>query len=106
VSYREWVSSNGMGRLRIYSDDMLCRFDKLSGSMAFREDNVMIEYEDYQSNQRMTIIAERCVVYEEGNHVYIQLMGRRVVQMEPLSARRRATRIPRVRRPIEIHNEF
>jgi hypothetical protein len=106
VSYKEWVSSNGRGRLRIYSDEVLCRFDKLSGSMAFREDNAMIEYEDYQSNRRMTIVAERCIVWEEGNQVYIQLMGRRAIQTEPLSAGR-ASRISRgTQRPIEIHSEF
>jgi hypothetical protein len=32
-----------MGRLRIYGDEVRCRFDKISGSMAFKEDNVMIE---------------------------------------------------------------
>lgn len=106
MSYREWISSNGRGRLRIYSDEMLCRFDKLSGSMAFREDNVMIEHEDHQSNRRMTIVAERCIVWEEGNQVYIQLMGRRVIRTEPLSAGR-ASRIPgKTQRPIEVYSEF
>jgi hypothetical protein len=106
MSYREWVSNNGMGRLRVYSDDMLCRFDKLSGSMAFRQENVMIEYEDFRTNQRMTIIAEKCVVWEEGNQVYLQLRGRRVIHTESLSTRQTAP-IPRKnQRPIEVYNEF
>jgi hypothetical protein len=106
VSYREWVANNGRGRLRIYSDDMLCRFDTLKGSMAFRQGNVMIEYEDHQTNQKTTIIAENCVVWEEDNQVYLQLTGRRVIHTEPLSTRRTVP-IPRKnQRPIEVYNEF
>lgn len=106
MSYKEWVSNNGRGRLRIYGDDMLCRFGTLNGSMAYRQGNAMVEYEDYQTNQRTTIVAEKCVWWEEGNEVYIQIMGRRVVQTEPLSSRRTYPTSQRNRRPVEVYNEF
>lgn len=106
MSYREWVSSNGRGRLRIYSDDALCRFDTLNGSMAFRHGNSMVEYEDFQSGQRQIIVAEKVIVWEEGNAVYIQLIGKRVIHTEPLSANRRTPILPRNKQPIEVYNEM
>lgn len=106
MDHKEWVSNNGMGKLRIYSDEMLCRFDKLGGSMAFRLENAMIEYEDYRTNQKTTIIAERCVVWEEKNQVYIQVSGRKVIHTEPIPKSRKI-RVPSTdRRPIKVYNEF
>ena len=46
MSYREWRSTNGRGRLLIYSDGMLLRFDTLNGSGAARFENVMVIHED------------------------------------------------------------
>lgn len=106
MSYREWGSSNGMGRLRVYSDNDLYRFDKLRGSMAFRYENVMIEYEDYRTNQRTTIIAERCFIWEDENHVYLQLSGRKIVHTEPLRAQRRHRISGENRRAIEVYSDF
>jgi len=106
MSYREWVSKNGRGRIRVYSDDMLCRFDKLQGSMAFKQRNVMIEYEDHQTNQRTTIIAENCIVWEEGNRVFLHLTGRRVIHTESLYTSRSFPIPGKKRRPLEVHNEF
>jgi len=105
MSYREWVSSNGRGRLRIYNDDELCRFDTINGSMAFRHGKAMVEYEDFQSGQRQIIVAENFVVWEEGNAVYIQPVGRRVIHTEPLSTSRRSPIPRRNRQPIDVYNE-
>ncbi|MEM1589647.1 MAG: hypothetical protein QW175_04450 [Candidatus Bathyarchaeia archaeon] len=106
MSYKEWVSSNGRGRIRIYGDDMLCRFNMKDGSMAYRQGNVMVEHEDYQTNQRTIIIAEKCVWWEEENNVYIQFIGRRVIHTELLSTRRTYPTPQKNRRPIEVHGEF
>lgn len=103
MSYREWIPSNGMGRLRIHSDDDLCRFDKLSGSMIFRLRNVMIEYEDYRTNQRTIIIAEKCFLWEVENNVYIQTVGRRVVYTEPIYPERRNTISKKNRKATEVY---
>lgn len=106
MSYREWVSSNGRGRLRIYNDDELCRFDTINGSMTFRHGKAMVEYEDFQSGQRQIIVAERIIMREERDCVYLQLIGRRVIHTEPLSTGRRSPIPRRNRQPIDVYIEW
>jgi hypothetical protein len=93
----EWNSRNGSGRLAIYSDDIIQRFDKLSGSLDSRARNTMIVHED-NSGERRVMIAEECMVWEDDRYVYLQLGGRTVNRTEPISMgtlpRRRNTRNP------------
>jgi hypothetical protein len=107
MSYREWRSSNGRGRLRIYSDDALYRFDKLTGDMATRQENVMIEYEDRETGQRQRFVFEQCIDWEDKRYVYFVPKGHRVRQTEPLSTHaRHRTPIPRRnRQPIRIYDD-
>ncbi|MGQ9514578.1 MAG: hypothetical protein ACUVTL_05955 [Thermoproteota archaeon] len=87
MSYIEWVSSNGRGRLRLYNDQMIQRFDKLTGQFDGRYDNAMMVYHDRQLRMRRIVIAESFVVWEDERHVYVMPRGRRVCSSEPLSVR-------------------
>jgi len=102
MSYMEWHSSNERGRLRIYSDDVLRRFDKLTGNVASRMENVMIEHEDRETGLRQRIIVEQCVVWEDENYVYMEEGGRRMSSTEPLSARQRNPQPRRNQQPVGV----
>ena len=105
MSYVEWVSRNGRGRLRIYSDAALHMFDKLTGDQATRHENAMIEHEDSQTDQRLRTVAEQCIVWEEGRRVFVELRGRRISQTEPLSTRHGIPIPRRNRQPIGVYED-
>lgn len=87
MSYIEWVSRNGRGRLRLYCDQAVHRFDKLSGSLDGRFDNVMVVHRDDQLGIRRIIVAEQGIIWEDEQHVYIRPIGRKVSSTEPYSVR-------------------
>jgi hypothetical protein len=104
MSYREWCSTNGRGKLLIYSDGMLFRFDMLNGSGATRLENVMVVHENRETGLRQIIIAEQCIVSEDGARVYMYLRGRIVHHTEPLSTRDVIPVPRRERHPIGVYN--
>ena len=96
----EWNSRNGRGRLSIYGDDMLGRFDKLSGEFSHRTRDLMIVHEDNWNGQRRTIVAEEALVWEDDRYVYVQTRGRSVSDVESIT---RPYEPPgRSRRPIPV----
>ena len=105
MSYMEWRSSNGRGRLRIYSDDVLHRFDKLTGNVASRLENAMIEHEDRETGQRRKFVVEQCIVWEDEDHVYVEERGRRVGSTEPLSTRQGNPLPMRNRQPVGVYDD-
>lgn len=104
MSYMEWRSSNGRGRLLIYSDDLLQRFDKLTGSAATRLENVMVVHEDSETDLRHIIVAEQCIVSEDEARVYTYLRGRIIHYTERLSTRRGIPIPRRERHPIGVYD--
>jgi hypothetical protein len=80
----EWDSRNGRARFSIYSDDMLGRFDKLSGEFNSRTRDAMIVHEDNWTGQRRIIIAQEALVWEDDHYVYVQTRGRSVSGTESI----------------------
>jgi hypothetical protein len=105
MSFMEWRSSNERGRLRIYSDDVLRRFDKLTGNVASRMENVMIEHEDRETGLRQRFVVEQCIVWEDENYVYMEERGRRVGSTEPLSTRQGNSQPRRNRQPVGVYDD-
>lgn len=103
MSY-EWNSRNGRGRLAIYSDEIIQRFDKLSGSLDFRSENAMIVYEDRYSGTRRIIVSEEATVWEDDRYVYIRLRGRRTSRTESMSTYTPSFVPRRTQQPIRIYD--
>jgi len=104
MSYREWRSTNGRGKLLIYSDGMLLGFDTLAGSSSARLENVMVVHEDNETGLRQVIIAEQCIVSEDGARVYTYLRGRIIHHTEPLSTRGGIPIPRRERHPVGVYD--
>jgi len=98
----EWNSRNGRGRLSIYSDDVLGRFDKLSGEFNSRTRNTMIVHEDLWSAERRIIVAEEALVWEDQRYCYVQIRGRSVSNIETMATPYAMPR--RTRRPVSVFN--
>lgn len=105
MSHDEWVSRNGRGRLRIYSDGKLLRFDTISGLLATEYENVLMEYEDTRDGVREGIISERFITWREGTNIILAPRGRRVNQTESLPTRHDIPAPRRNRQPIGIHED-
>jgi hypothetical protein len=104
MSYVEWTSRDGRGRVRLYSDSSTYRFDKLEGTLDGRYDNSMFVYRDGRTGERKIVIAESIYVTEDERHVYFIVRGRKVENSGQIPTRYdrvRATRL-RTRRAIGV----
>jgi hypothetical protein len=76
----------------------------LNGSGVTRLENVMVVHEDKETGLRQVIIAEQCMVSEDGAQVYLYLRGHTVHHTEPLSTRDVIPMPRRERHPIRVYD--
>jgi hypothetical protein len=86
MSWIEWESRNRRGRVRLYGQQQIHRFDKMSGSLDSRYDNAMLYYVNRESGERRVVISESITVTgEDQRYVYFVTRGRTVETNNPPS---------------------